>query len=334
MSENTSTATPNRSAYRFWKGFSGFWKFLLTVVAGFGTVLGLWQWYVSKNSEPHLRLSVIDNQCLTQIEKAPKLECNLSYDGRKIKNLWASKIRIVNDCRKNIIGLIGGHLMSSNVSFTVAENFSVIAMECESEELDLDANCNKAGFSLAFKKWKPQQSCTLRIYSEDLGERVGIKGPSFRTAFDPFTQGDIKIDDYQELSPQKSLIRYLPVGWSVIIIWIGIVVNGIIFSVCVWGLVYKMGWIKMIRRLVWNRKYLMKVMDLVQPLNSKSNSNSKSIETLPKEFWKENNIPPPPARSPLVSGLVINRSELIPPLVICGIFILLSGISLMSLISM
>ena len=76
-------------------------------------------------SLPKVGLSVLNNQCLTKVTSIPKLTSSFVFDGREVRNLWVSKIRLENECNRNIIGVNGHDLMSSNLFVSIAKEFRV-----------------------------------------------------------------------------------------------------------------------------------------------------------------------------------------------------------------
>lgn len=302
------------------------------LIGAAGAVLAFYQWFVSIDSIPTVNLEVVDNQCLTKVSDVDGLTSCFLYKGRQVRNLWVSKIRFVNDSRKNIIGLNGHDLMSSNICFSVSRGFEMMAADLENSDFDVKVCCRTNLFSLAFEKWRPNQACVVKIYSENVLGEGASDGPQFATTFDPFTQGEINVLGYHVKSPSCNIIQRLP-GWiSVIMTGIGLCVFGAIFILCLWGLIIKIGWWRMCRCLYWNKKYLAEVKKLIATQTSSEDKNSQSIDKMTAEFWDNNNIPRPPKSSPFVKGSNVDWSELMPWVIIIFVFSILSIISLCALI--
>lgn len=315
------------------------WKYLLRiatiiggVIAAAGTLLTFYQWFVSASSVPAVDFEVIDSQCLTKVSDVPGLESCFLYKGRQVRNLWVSKVRLVNTCRRNIIGTPGHDLMSSNVCFSVSQGFKMMAADIESCDFDGRLGFGTNNFFIAFSKWRPNQKCVVKIFCEDVLDLGEYFGPQFATAFDPFTQGEINISSYRTKIPTCSIMQKLPHWGSVVLTGVGVCVYGVILAICLWGLFIKIGWWRMFWRRRWEKKHLVDVNRLIASQATQDSKNSLSIDKMPEEFWTQNDIPRPPKSSPFVKCGRVDLKELLPVLIIIFIFMTLAVISLLALI--
>ena len=111
---------------------------IITLFTLISAIVGILSWRDSKVSLPKVGLSVLNNQCLTKVASIPKLTSSFVFDGREVRNLWVSKIRLENECNRNIIGVNGHDLMSSNLFVFISKEFRVIQTELEQSEFDVD----------------------------------------------------------------------------------------------------------------------------------------------------------------------------------------------------
>lgn len=323
------TRQPNPSA----------WKYFWNVVTAIGVVVGIaaaaltfYLWFEANRSIPTVDFEIVDNQCLTNVSEVPGLDSRFFYKGGQVKNLWVSRVRLVNVCRRNIIGTTGHDLMTSNVCFSVSNGFRMMAAEFESRDFDAQIGCGTNVFSLAFDKWRPNQECVIKIYCEGVLGTSEDSDPQFTKTFDPFTQGDINIQRYRTKRPSCNIMQRLPHRIAAILTWIGVGVYGVILAFCLWGFFLKIGWWRMFARRCWEAKHFMVVTELIAAQTAKDDKNSLSIDEMPEEFWVQNAIEKPPKSSPFVKSGRINWEELMPWLILIFIFAMLSVISLLALI--
>lgn len=280
-------------------------------------------------SKPLIRMSVVDNQCLTKVESISNLVAKFSFNGREVKSLWVSKLQFVNDCRRNIIGLPGHDLMYSNLVVSISHEHNAISVEVEEADFDVSVVTLNSGISLSFAKWKPHQFCRLKVYSEGLFDATKYAHPEFLAEVEPFTQGDMIVSGYREESPEGPVLRHLPFWLYIVLKWVGIVVYAIGFLACVIYICWN--WLKLILRRRWDRRYASKV-EAILTARSTSNEGGWDIDLLEKDFWIKNHIPKPPTKSSFIVRGCINRGEVIGQHIAYGFLALITAIALMSLI--
>ena len=305
-------------------------KTLFTLLTATGTILGLYQWFKYIGSNPHVKFNIIDNQCFTRVAAIPNLESKFTFDGRQVGSLWMSRILLVNDCQKNIIGTPYHDLMSSNISFKVSKEFSVLKVLVEKNDFGAIVDTRDDGFSISFNKWRPDQVCLLNIYCEG-GRQLENIGPSFVEGEESFTQGRLQIAEYRPFAESLPLIKYMPKWLSFIFVWAGRVIYGFIIVACIWGAFVNINWVRLLKRLKWNRTYLSSV-DEILSVRAKEEKNSINIDKLPDDFWIKSGIPRPPRNSEYVKGSRIDYSDLKPILTLCIFGFILSLIALSGLI--
>ena len=225
--EVSPTLTPTRQVIKT------VFTVLLSAVSIVASVVGGYIALDQHLSKPLVKMSVIDNQCRTKVEAVSNLVAKFSFDGRDVKSLWVSKINFVNECRRNIIGLPGHDLMWSNLVVSISHDYNVLSVEVEAANFDVSACSLGDGISLSFAKWKPNQSCLLKVYSEGMLDPVSHLQPEFTSKVEPFTQGDLIISGYREECPEESILRLLPFWLYGILKWVGIVVYVLLVLACV-----------------------------------------------------------------------------------------------------
>ena len=302
---------------------------LLSAVSIVASVVGGYIALDQYLSKPLVKMSVIDNQCMTKVEAVSNLDARFSFNGRDVKSLWVSKINFVNECRRNIIGLPGRDLMWSNLVVSISHEYKVLSVEVEVANFDVSVSTLEDGISLSFAKWKPKQSCILKVYSEGMLDSMSNSQPEFMSKVEPFTQGDLIVLGYREECPEESMLRLLPLGLYVILKWVGIVVYGMIALACIINICAN--WFKLILRRRWDRKYAHIVQDILAS-QSTSNEGGWDVDQLEKDFWIKNHIPKPPAKSSYMLKGYINRGQVIGEHIVYGFIILMAAIALMSLI--
>ena len=309
------------------------WKVIKTLFAlltATGTILGLYQWYRYIGSNPHVKFNIIDNQCFTRVAAIPNLESKFTFDGRQVGSLWLSRILLVNDCQRNIIGTPYHDLMSSNINFRVSEEYRVLKVLAEKNDFGAIVDTREDGFSISFSKWRPDQVCLLNIYCEG-GRQLENIGPCFEEEDESFAQGKLQIAEYRPFSESLPLIKYMPKWLSFVFFWAGRIIYGVIIVACMWGVFINVHWVRLLKRLKWNRKYL-SLVDGILSLNAKEEKNSINIDKLPSSFWVQKGIPRPPRNSEYVKGTKIDYSDLMPMLTLCAVGFMLSLIALSGLI--
>lgn len=316
------TLTPTRQVIRLF-------AFLFSVVSIVASVVGGYIAIDQYLSRPLVKMSVIDNQCMTKVEAVSNLVAKFSFNGRDVKSLWVSKINFVNECRRNIIGLPGRDLMWSNLVVSISQDYNVLSVEVESTNFDVSASSLGDGVSLSFAKWKPNQSCILKVYSEGMLEPISHSQPEFISKVEPFTQGDLIISGYREECPEESILQHLPFGLYVVLKWIGIVVYMIVFLACLSYILAN--WLKILLRRRWDRKYACAVQEILKG-QSTSNEGGWDVDLLEKDFWIEKHIPKPPAKSSYIVKGHISIGVVIGEHVVYGFVMIVTAIALMSLI--
>lgn len=280
-------------------------------------------------SRPLVKMSVIDSQCLTKVETVSNLVAKFSFNGREVKNLWISKLRFINDCRRNIIGLPGRDLMWSNLVISISHDYNVLSVELEASDFDVKTGTSDNAISLSFAKWKPNQFCVLKVYSEGLLDVISRSPPDFLSEVEPFAQGDLIVSGYQEEYPEISVLRRLPYGLYAVLKWVGIVVFWIIIIVCI--LVVSGNWLKLLLRRRWDGRYGNKVREILKARTT-SNEGGGDIDLLGNDFWLENHIPKPPKQSSFIVRGRFSKGEVIGEHIVLGFLMLIALIALMSLI--
>lgn len=302
---------------------------LLSAVSIVASVVGGYIALDQYLSKPLVKMSVIDNQCITKVEAVSNLVAKFSFNGRDVKSLWVSKINFVNECRRNIIGLPGRDLICSNLLVSISHDYNVLSVEVEASNFDVSVCSAGDGISLSFVKWKPNQSCLLKVYSEGTLDPMSRLQPEFMSKTEPFAQGDFIVSGYCEECPEEPMLRLLPFWLYIVLKWIGTVVYGIVFLACAIHLC--VNWIKVILRRRWDRRYARVVQDILAA-QSTSNEGGRDVDLLEKDFWIENHIPKPPPKSSYTVKGHISGGEVIGEHIVYGFIIMIAAIALMSLI--
>ena len=321
-----------QTATRKSKGWHTFWKAVKVVVAVIGlagTGLTIFQVYRWLGADPYVKFTVLDNRCLTRIEAIPDLKCTYNFKGSCVNSLWVSRILLRNCCQRNIIGTSYHDLMSTNISFVVSDNYKILNLEIERNEFGANVLNLENGFSVEFRKWRPEECCILSVYIE--GENVSDTGPEFKEAFESFTQGRVEISEPRQDKQSLNIIKRWPHWFLSGIKWLGVVVYLFLLGLSLWGVFINIKWIRLFKRWRWNIKHLDKVEQYISDMAKSSDTNSININYLPDEFWIENKIPKPPKDSEYVKGKKLNMSEIIPIIILCFIGLLLSFIALVGL---
>ncbi len=298
----------------------------VTLLSVIGTILSIYVFVIESRSKPLVNLSILDNQCLTRVVSVPSLGSHFSFRGREVRNLWVSKIQLVNECRRNIIGLPGRDLMYSNLVVSVTNGFNVVFAELE--YCDFEAKVRNADneISLSFEKWRPDQTCVIKVYSEGtIGAAEGIL-PKFISDKDPFTQGELKIVDYKEIVKPISILRHFPCWFYTFMTYLGIVGFGIVFTSFLWW--FTLNWGRFFRAWRWNCKYRAVA---IAAIGSQRHVNEGG-GALEDDFWRDNNIPKPPQRSDFIKQGRIDWREVVVANGFILIVLMFSFIALTALI--
>ena len=302
---------------------------VISIVTIFSAIVGIITWRDSRNSRPKVRLSVLDHQGLTKVAAMPNLKSRFEFDGREVRNLWVSKLRLENECTRNIIGIHGHDLMSSNMCLLISKDFRIITAELEQNEFAARLSYDDSEIALSFDKWKPNQTCILKVYGEGLNGDDNKTLPYFYSSCDPFTQGELLISEYQEIQPKVCLLKHLPYWLDLTCSYVGIGVFSIIVVLIICWLLGI--WVNMIKRLIWERKYLKEAEYLISQLAT-DNEAGGDVEYMKKSFWEQHKIPVPPKKSDSVRNGKIKWGELLAINIIIGIVLLIVLIAMGALI--
>ena len=311
----------------FWPIAKGFFA----IVSALGTILALIQWWQYTNSDPKVKFSIIDNQCLTSVHSIPGLECMFSFSGKQVNGLWMSKISMENVCRKNIIGVPGGDLMFSNICFKIAPKYKIVSAVVDGGQLAADLSCDSQSFNFAFEKWSPKQTLVIKVFCEQIESSANVSFPNYSLAYDPFKQGEFEFVEYSTAAPASNLLSRYPVFLGTFLKWLGVILYGVVFVLCTWGLFIKMSWVGFIRRLVWCKRYYRQSADLIKT-SDKESSSIAQIDGKPPEFWEKLNIPVPPTKSAFVKYDKVDWQELFPILLLIFVGYAFSFVALSALI--
>ena len=329
----TAQNNSQQTGEKKYRGWVAFWKVVKIAVALIGLTgagLSIFQGYRWLGSNPYIKVDVIDNQCLTRIESIPDLKCSYNFKGRSVNSLWVSRMLLMNSCQRNIIGTSYHDLMSTNIVLRVSDNYKIISVDVERNDFDANIVGRENSVSFDFRKWRPEESCLINVYSEGLENDQN--GPSFSEAFESFAQGKLEIFEHQTPLQNVSLIKCLP-HWLIFVIkWLGIVVYVFLLGLCFWGFFINIHWIRLFKRWRWNKKYLVQVEEVLKSANITENANSVNINRLPHEFWIQHKIPKPPKDSDYVKRTRINYSDITAIGILCLIGTVLSLISLAGLL--
>lgn len=304
-------------------------SWLFTIISILGALVGIYTWIDGVQSKPLVRLNVVDSQCLTRLPSVPSLCSTFNFNGHEVKNLWATKISLVNDCRRNIIGLPGHDMMYPFLEISVTNKFMVIMAELEKCDFDVCVSNSVNSITLSYSKWRPGQVCVIKLYLEGGSDLRVDELPKFILSKDPFTQGELIISDYQAKSLEMSLLKRLPYWVSKSVTWIGILLHGVLFLGSIWF--FFRNWILFCRRVLWNLQYKSKILEM----KDSSGTSNESVSDIPMrtaKFWKENNIPFPPINIPYWKGWKIDWEDVLVTHCIIFLIILISAIPLLAMI--
>ena len=308
------------------------------VITWFVTLLGIiggsitiYTFVDKERSLPLISLGLIDSQCLTRVASVPNLCCNFSFNNREVNNLWVSKIRLMNECKRNVIGLPGHDLMYSALALAVSNDYKVIKAEIEAADFPVGVDNDDKALYLSFEKWRPNQVCIVKVYSEGMSGLEADSPPRFYSKSEPFTQGEMRIFDHQEVKQAASLISHLPYCLTSVVSWVGIIGYGIAFATCV--LWFIGNWIVMIKRARWNKMYYVSAIEAITKCET-STEGGGNIDMMPMTFWVKSNIPRPPSRSPFLKGIEINWCEIIGTNIVIVTLLFFFAIPLAALIYM
>ena len=294
-----------------------FFKRLCVGVGVVGAVITCWQWISGKNSDPLIDVRVIDKQCLTRSFDEPGLSCDYTFRARKVHNLWAMKIKLENVCNKNIIGVSGGDLMSTDLVFCVGKPMRIIAYELENNQIDGAISVCSNRLHLSFGKWYPEHVCIMRLFCE--GEEQVSSPTQLRLGKcgDPLKQGDVRIVDQNDSqgdgSQKRSMLSRLPYCVQLCLEWMVIVIHAIVL-ISVIGVFCKIPWIKIWQRKKWEKRYGAAFESALarECANETSCDYKKGLDNLSNEFWERVHIPKPRTQIAFYDGNGINRNSLVP----------------------
>ena len=325
--QTTELQTPSRnSVTRISKKiFAG----CVTLMSVVGAILGIYAFIIESRSKPLVNLSVLDNQCLTRVVSVPNLGSHFSFRGREVKNLWVSKIQLVNECHRNIIGLLGRDLMYYGIAGSVTNGFDVVSAELEYCDFEAKVRNTDSEIMLTFEKWRPSQVCVIKVYSEGVLNVAEGLSPKFISDKDPFTQGELKIVDYKEIVKPISILRHFPYWIYILMTWLGIGGFGIVFMSFLWW--FTLSWGRFFRLWRWNHKYRAAAIDAIAK-RTQANEGGGMIEAMEDDFWQESKIPKPPQRSEFLRRGKVEWSEIFGTNGFIIIVLMLSFIALMALI--
>ena len=273
-------------------------RFIVGGITLFSAGIGIWQWIDNRRSVPSISANLWDCQCEVQRKKIAGFKCFYTYQDQPINDLWTARITLVNTCSRNIIGVLGGDLMSTNISFRVDPKFHIIALETEENEFGATICFSTNLFSVAFEKWRPGCRCTVKLFCErsSVLDMSGLLAIS--VVGDPLKQGVVQVNvpDGWNIgrASDRNLLALLPPYISGTIRWCGIGVYGLIFGICIIILIFVIPWIGLARRKIWQHNYgdrfdraKLELKDLVL---------GRGYAGIPDEFWCKHQLPKPVAR--------------------------------------
>ena len=265
------------------------------IVTLFGAFVGVWQWIESHNSIPSILVRISDTQCLTRQIKVSGLKCSFEYNNQVVDDLWAVKVTLVNTCSRNIIGIVGGDLMQSDIRLNVNDNCRIVSVEQEMNDLDMQMTCMTNSLSFTFDKWRPGEQCSYRIYCECSSKSDALIRPEITIMGDPLKQGKIQLEEDEKLTDEgitrRNMLKYLPKWVWLPALWSGVVFYGIVTLIGIGLGAFIIPWIGFIRRVIWRIRYGQKFRAAVVELESFD--ATKGYVGIPIEFWQKNNIPRP-----------------------------------------
>ena len=259
------------------------------------------------------------------------LKCSFEYNNQVVDDLWAMKVTLVNTCSRNIIGIVGGDLMLSDIRLMVNDNYRIVSVEQEMNDLDMQMICMTNSLSLTFDKWRPGEQCSYRIYCECGSKSNSAIRPKLTITGDPLKQGKIQLEEDEKLSDEgitrRNLIKYLPKWIWLPALWSGVVFYGIVAIIGIVLIVFIIPWVGIIKRAIWGIRYGRKFRAAVVELESFD--VTKGYVGIPIEFWQENNIPRPILHLRFVDD--VPRSGIVVLLLIF-IFVVIALLALLALV--
>ena len=271
-------------------------RFIVSLIAVVSAVLGIVQWIDAKRSVPSINAIVTDRQCLARQLNVADLTCSFRYKNKIVNDLWTLKLSVINSCSKNIIGVMGGDLMSSNLCFRISKGFHIVSLDQESDFDLSQVSWTQNEFSISFEKWRPDESRVYRLYCERYLDADFEVLPEIAVVGDPLKQGVVYVENQGVGSvggdAGKSLLMVLPRWLRQILRWTGLVCYGLFFCVSVFVFFFVMPWIVLLKRLFWKIKYDEQFKRAMGKLESCV--PGRGYRGVPADFWDKHNIPPPP----------------------------------------
>ena len=273
-------------------------RFVVGVITLFSASVGIWQWFDNRRSEPSVSANLWGCQCEVQQKNIEGFKCYYTYHDHAVNDLWTARVTLVNTCSRNIIGVVGGDLMSTNICFEITKNFKIVAIEQEVNEFDAVTCFTSNRFAIAFKKWRPSNRCTIKLFCERTLAAGANNQLSFGVVGDPLKQGTVQVNipdgRILERVVDKSLLTLFPTYISKPLRWCGIIVYGLIFVICIIILIFVVPWVGLLRRKIWEHRYgvrfnfaRMELKDFVW---------GRGYDGIPNEFWMKHHIPKPITR--------------------------------------
>lgn len=319
--------------------FRGFWSWLLVAVGFVSGILAIVHEVVGRNAEPLFAVCVSDRQCITELKNVPELRGSFEFSGRKIKNLWTMKVDIANRCSRSIVGTgNGSDLIYSNVCFRVSPTYRILSINIEKNEFNASVTSLTNGFLVAFERCRPGKSCVARLYCE-CDDAQSLTNLNVYTDGEVLSRGEAVVFDCNDDKTMRNEVRnvlcWLPPWLHAFLRWISVAFFVLIFVITFFILFVKIPWVRILRRLRWERLYGQAYSRILNKStdNNEAYDYKRGLEKTPKDFWDANGIPQPPMAIPFfdVSGSV-DRTDLVKFSVLMFVISLFSLIAILALV--
>ena len=281
--------------------FGSAWRFLLVSFTIIGGVVGAIQLLIWLNSTPKIVIRVADKQCLTAQKKTPELISTHLYKGKPVTNLWAIKIALENNSARSIIGHNHSDLISTDINFQIDAPYFIVSYDIEDNQFNAQVQVDTNRVSFSFTKWKPSQSCVLRLLCT-IGSATDSSDaiiPNVSADLEQLSQGVICVEEVEQCrSGIKGfgIFAFMSEHIAICLVWFGRVSFSLVLIAVLIFLLFFTPWITGIRRMFWEMLYGR----IVEAAGAKQGAAQSwdyhtNLEQVPAEFWDQMKVPKPPA---------------------------------------
>lgn len=291
----------------FFKSYTGILRTLgviVTLTACVATIGGFY--FQIRQANPRIDVILQSNQNLTYLPQIPQLKADFRFDERPVRDLWQSRLTLLNSGRKTIIGEgQQKNIVRDAIVLGVSKGFNLLQLQTESADFStVVKKIDESHFSISFLQWRRNETINLTVYLERTDRN--IPAPSFLSEDRHLIDGDIVFLDASILRSRqpKTLLDHLNPTIAAMFRGCVLAILSGVAALSVWACFMETR--EYLGAHEWRRRYFGQFKEMViKEFPTKMDEILAAPFSAPREVWKKFS-PEPKTKNTLSEGKTLN----------------------------